>query len=107
MRNYKAVSVWDIAPTATESDIQRYFTARLPGCKPIVRPLVQDPKTGLQTTVVTFKTRDSSAAINVLKEHGTEEGLRDSTGTISTPGFSGSFYDLTLLANTVEEPSFE
>jgi hypothetical protein len=33
--------------------------------------------------------------------------LKDSTGTVSNPGFSTSFLDLTLLENTSENPAFE
>jgi hypothetical protein len=103
-RAYKAISIWDIAPTATEADIRNFFVEQLAECDPHVRPLVRHPKSHTQSTVVTLARRDGDEAMKDIKKG---RVLKDSTGTVSNPGFSTSFLDLTLLENTSENPAFE
>jgi hypothetical protein len=103
-RTHSAISLWDIPLTATKADIQTFFKRHLPGCDPFVRPLVHDPKSRTQSTIVTFKRGEGGAALALLKR---ETVLLDSVGTISHLGFSTSFHDLTLLESTAEEASFE
>jgi hypothetical protein len=109
---YATVSVKNIAPTANEDDVLRFFRERIPDSDPIVSPLIQDTNSPTKSTTITFKGKNKAACQKSIRSLSnlSQCDLSDSAGITSTLSFSGDFLGLTVLANNCapdEDPYFE
>lgn len=108
MPAYITLSISGISPSAREADVARYLEERLPGCEPVVGDLLNDFDNATRVTTVTFKRKSKLACRKAVRKLQDENVvMRDAVGFSSTPGFSSSFLDLTLLASHSPRPKFE
>lgn len=109
---YATISVKNIASTANEDDVLRFFRERIPGSDPIVGPLIQDTNSPTKSTTITFKGKNKASCQKSIRglSNSSQCDLSDSAGITSTLSFSGDFLGLTVLANNCapdEDPYFE
>lgn len=98
----------DIAATTTKEEVEDFLNKQLPGCNPVVSPLIVDLESGNQVTTVIFQARNKNAgkkAVRLFLER--RETLTDAAGSRSHIGMTTSCPHLTILERKSENPRFE
>src|SRR5438034_10883792 len=65
-KGYLTVSVYNLEPSVTRENLEKFFTDIAPDCEPVIKPFVQDR--GKKATTVIFKGKSRKQCEDVARD---------------------------------------
>ena len=109
MRKQITISLWDLPPEASSSDVETFVRQRVPDSDPDVKPILHNPRSGLGFTTVTLLGMTGPAWVSAYKKLAADNILCiEKEGQKGFPiGIGKDFTGITVLAGEQENPDFE
>ena len=109
MKKQITISLWDLPPEASSSDVERFVRKKVSDADPDVKPILYDPQFGKGYTTVTLIGRTRRACISAYNKLAADNILCiEEEGQKNFPiGISKDFLGITILAGEQDHPDFE